>query len=140
MELSHWERSFIEQGRVARLATVDERGWPHVLPIVYAFDGERLFTPIDAKPKRVGPHQLRRVRNIQANPRVAVIIDEYSEDWHRLAWVQLRGRDALVESGLEQSTGVALLERKYPQYGKMPLAGRPFIIVQVDHVASWRVL
>lgn len=138
MELGQWERSFIEQQRVARLATVDKRGQPHVVPIVYAFDGERLFTPIDAKPKRVGPHQLQRVRNIQTNPRVAVIIDEYNEDWRQLAWVHLHGRTELVEKGPEQATAVTLLEAKYPQYATMPLAGRPIIIMRVDHVTSWQ--
>ena len=138
MELSNWESTFIEQQRVARLATVDERGQPHVVPIVYAFAGQRLFTPIDAKPKQVGPHRLKRVRNIRANPRVAVIIDEYSEDWQKLAWVQLRGRAVLVETGSDHSTGVALLEARYPQYATMSLAGRPLIVVRVDYVTSWR--
>lgn len=138
MDLSDWERVFIAQQRVARLATVDKRGQPHVVPIVYAFDGARLFTPIDAKPKRVDPHRLQRVRNIQANPRAAVIIDQYHEDWHKLAWVQLRGRAVLVETGSAQATGVALLKARYSQYATMPLAGRPLIMVQVDHVTGWR--
>lgn len=68
---------------------------------------------------------------------MAVIFDEYREDWHQLAWVQLRGRSSLVESGSEKSTGVILLEGKYPQYATMPLVGRPLIIVQVDHVTSY---
>lgn len=108
------------------------------MPIVYAFDGQRLFTPIDAKPKRVSPHRLQRVRNIQANPYVAVIIDQYSDDWRKLAWVQVRGRASLVESGDEYTTGIALLEARYPQYAEMPLAGRPLIVIQVETITSWR--
>lgn len=104
------------------------------MPIVYAFDGERLFTPIDAKPKRVGPRRLQRVRNIQANPHVAVIVDQYSDDWRKLAWVQVRGRALLVESGGEYATGIALLEARYPQYAEMPLAGRPLIVIQVEAI------
>ena len=138
MEVGNWERSFIEQRRVARLATVDRQDRPHLVPIVYAFDGQRLFTPIDAKPKRVGPHRLQRVRNIQANPHVAVIVDEYREDWRKLAWVQIRGLAAFVESGAQQATGVALLEAKYPQYRTMPLAERPIIVISLNHIASWR--
>lgn len=49
MEIRDWERQFIERHRVARLATVDKKGQPHVVPIVYAFDGARLFTPLDRK-------------------------------------------------------------------------------------------
>jgi PPOX class probable F420-dependent enzyme len=138
MALKDWERSLIDRQRVARLATVDETGQPHVVPIVYAFDGQRLFTPVDAKPKRVGPHQLRRVRDLQASPRVAVIVDEYSDDWRDLAWVQIRGRATLVESGPEYDAGLALLEARYPQYTAMPLAGRPLIIIRVQHITGWR--
>jgi PPOX class probable F420-dependent enzyme len=137
MELETWERSFIDRQRVARLATVDPQGQPHLVPIVYAFDGERLFTPIDAKPKRVGPERLQRVRNIQANPRVAILIDEYSDDWAKLAWVQLHGLARLVESGSEQAAGAALLEARYPQYQTMPLAGRPLIVITINHITSW---
>jgi len=136
--VTNWERDFISAHRVARLATVDVKGQPHVIPIVYAFDGNLLYTPLDAKPKRVGVHQLQRVRNIQANPQVAVIIDDYSEDWTNLAWVQIRGTATLVEDGAAHSTGVALLTAKYPQYHNMPLNERPIIVITVERVASWR--
>lgn len=75
-----WIEGFLEEQRVGRLATVDARYRPHVVPIVYAFDGERLYTPIDAKPKQVEPNRLQRVCNIRANPYVAVIVDHYSEE------------------------------------------------------------
>jgi PPOX class probable F420-dependent enzyme len=138
VDIGNWERQFIERQRVARLATVDEKRQPHVVPIVYAFDGERLFTPLDAKPKRVGPHQLRRVRNIQANPHVAVVIDEYSDDWRNLAWVQIRGLATLVPSGPEYQAGLALLEARYPQYAVMPLVGRPILVIQARYITSWQ--
>ncbi|MDX1689255.1 MAG: TIGR03668 family PPOX class F420-dependent oxidoreductase [Candidatus Promineifilaceae bacterium] len=136
--MEDWLRSFIEKRRVGRLATVDDEHHPHVVPIVYAFDGKRLYTPIDAKPKRVEAGALQRVRNIRANPRAAVIVDRYSEDWERLAWVQLRGRARYVQAGEERDRGVRLLEQKYSQYDEMPLAGRPIIILEVDKVVSWR--
>ena len=136
--MEKWIQTFLEQQRVGRLATVDEQNRPHAVPIVYAFDGERLYTPIDAKPKRVGLQDLQRVRNIRANPHVAVIIDHYCEDWQRLAWVMLRGPALLVESGPEQAAGARLLEAKYPQYAAMPLAGRAVIAVQVEQVTGWR--
>jgi PPOX class probable F420-dependent enzyme len=138
MTLGAWERAFIEGQRVARLATVDAQGRPHLVPIVYAFDGERLFTPLDAKPKRVKLHQLQRVRNIQVNPHVAVLLDIYRDDWSQLAWVQIRGQARLVEAGSELVPGVALLETKYAQYRTMSLVGRPVIVITVTHVTSWR--
>lgn len=137
-EETAWEGAFIAQRRVARLATVDVEGQPHVVPIVYAYDGERLYTPLDAKPKRVGARQLQRVRNIQANPRVAVVIDDYAEDWGQLAWVQVRGRAIVVEDGKQHAKGVKLLTEKYPQYESMPLDDRPVIVVTVASMARWR--
>ncbi len=138
--MTGWERAFIIRQRVARLATVDARGQPHVVPIVYAFDGNHLYSPLDAKPKRVDVHQLQRVRNIQANSQVAVVIDEYVEDWAQLAWVQIRGTARLVEDGAAHSTGVALLTAKYPQYETMPLDDRPLIVITPSDITSWRAV
>ncbi len=133
-----WERDFIASHRVARLATGNATGQPSVVPIVYAFDGDRLYTPLDAKPKGVGPYQLQRVRNIQANPQVAIIIDDYSEDWRQLAWVQVHGLAEIVEAGPEHVVGVEHLHHKYPQYEVMPLHDRPIIVVTLTRVTSWR--
>jgi PPOX class probable F420-dependent enzyme len=136
--MTDWEYTFIIGRRVARLATVDAQGQPAVVPVVYAFDGTALFTPLDAKPKRVSTAQLQRVRNIRVNPRVAVIIDAYSEDWKQLAWVHVRGQARLTTSGDAYATGIRLLCAKYPQYARMPLAGCPLIVIEPTRVHSWR--
>ena len=136
--MTDWEYQFISEQRVARLATVDASGQPAVIPIVFAFDGAALFTPLDAKPKRVAADQLQRVRNISANPSVAVIIDSYSEDWRRLAWVHVRGQARIINNGDEYNAGIALLGAKYPQYEQMPLAGRPLIMIEPTGIRSWR--
>lgn len=128
---------FVREHRVARLATVDEHGRPHMVPICYTYSRGRLYTPVDLKPKAVAPEGLRRVRNILANPRVQVLIDDYDEDWSRLAFVQLRGTAALLHEGAEHRRAVRLLERKYPQYQALPLAGRPIIEVAVERVVAW---
>jgi len=128
---------FVRQHRVARLATLDERGRPHVVPICYAYARGRLYTPLDLKPKAVAPEGLRRVRNILANPQVQVLIDDYDEDWSRLAFVQLRGTAALLHEGAEYKRALRLLTRKYPQYQSLPLAGRPVIAVTVEGVVAW---
>jgi PPOX class probable F420-dependent enzyme len=125
------------EARVARLATVDERGRPHIVPIVFAYDAERLYTPVDAKPKSVTPARLRRLMNIAANPEVQVLIDHYEEDWSQLQYVQLRGRAVVLESGDGWENGCRLLEAKYPQYESMPLAGRPIIQMEIEEIVSW---
>lgn len=129
--------AFLGSARVARLATVDRRGRPHVVPIVFAYAAGRLYTPIDLKPKAAEPARLRRVRNIRSNPHVQVLIDRYDEDWGRLGYVQLRGRAELIERGAEYRRALRLLESKYPQYEALPLEGRPVIRVTIERVVSW---
>jgi len=137
-EIKVWERDFIREHRVARLATVGESGQPHLIPIVYAFDGELLYTPIDEKPKQVEAYRLQRVRDIHANSEVTVLIDDYFENWERLVWVQVRGKASLLTEGDRYKTGLELLKSKYPQYQDMPLWGRPLILIKVQRVLSWR--
>ena len=131
------ELGFLAAARVARLATADAHGIPHIIPIVFAMDGLKLYTPIDAKPKRVAPTELKRVRNLFINPRVAMVVDQYDEDWTRLAWVMVKGRGALVEKGDVHAAGVRLLQSKYPQYKTMPLDDRPIIVVTPMAITSW---
>lgn len=133
-----WQDELLRRARVARLATVDDQGQPHVLPIVFAYDGSRLFTPLDGKPKQVPAMQLQRVRNLAANDRAAVVVDHYDEDWGQLAWVQLRGRAALLVEGEEYEHGLALLRQKYPQYVALPLDGQPLIQLVIEQRRGWR--
>ena len=134
------ERRFLARMRVGRLATADMSGQPHVVPIVFVATGQQLYTPLDEKPKRVAPGQLRRVRNILNNPRVAVVVDEYDEDWSRLAWVLITGTAEFVEEGEEHAAAVRLLRDKYPQYGGMHLEQRPMIIIRPTRVVHWGAL
>ena len=94
------EAAFIRQARVGHLATVDEQGQPLNLPFCFAFDGEFLYSPIDEKPKTAAPRELKRVRNIRANPRVSVVVHRYDdEDWSRLAHIIIQGRPAFSRTG-----------------------------------------
>src|SRR5207302_3952818 len=103
------------EARVARLATVDEQGRPHVVPICFAVDGDLLYTAVDAKPKRT--RELRRLRNVEANPAVEVVIDQYEEDWSRLWWVRLRGTARVTEL---HGRALEMLQQKYEQYRESP--------------------
>jgi PPOX class probable F420-dependent enzyme len=134
------EVRFLTAMRVARLATADSSGQPHVIPIVFAFDGQRLYTPIDEKPKRVGPKQLKRVRNLLENNQLAIVVDRYDADWTQLAWVLVKGTGEFVEEGEQSRTGIKLLKEKYSQYEDMPLEGRPLIVVTPHEVTSWGAL
>jgi PPOX class probable F420-dependent enzyme len=130
--------TFAAEGRVARLATVDAAGYPHVVPVCYATNGRAYYSPLDAKPKKRPLARLKRVRNIQANPRVALLIDHYEEDWTRLRFVMVQGRAELLDGGAEWETARTLLETKYPQYRKLPLPpDGPVIKIVPDHVVRW---
>jgi PPOX class probable F420-dependent enzyme len=133
-------RAFIEGQRLARLATVDERGRPHVVPVCFALGGETLYTPLDEKPKRGDARALRRVRNIAARADAQALFDEYDDgDWSRLRWLQLRGRARLVEPGTsEHARAVDALRGRYPQYRAMALESRPVIALDIEQVVAWK--
>lgn len=138
LELDKRTREFIRDHRVARLATVDDKGQPMVVPICYAFDGVHLYSALDEKPKSIAPTELKRVRNIRANSQVAVVIDEYSEDWSKLAYVLLSGQAEILDPiGLEHTRAVELLREKYLQYKSMSIEQRPIIKITLLKVKVW---
>jgi PPOX class probable F420-dependent enzyme len=114
--LSAAVEAFLGRARVAHLATADAAGQPHVVPIVFVVLDRRLYSPLDAKPKRVPGWRLKRVRNLAANPRVAVVVDRYAEDWSRLGYVLWQGRAHLLDRGSEADRARAALRGKYSQY------------------------
>ena len=119
-----------EDVRVARLATVGPDGRPHVVPICFVLDGETLYTAVDEKPKTT--RRLQRLRDIEANPEVCVLIDHYEEDWSRLWWVRLRGTARIVED----ERALPLLVQKYEQYRREPPRG-PLIAVAIEDRREW---
>jgi PPOX class probable F420-dependent enzyme len=136
-ELSPEQVLFLDGQRVARLATVDEHGKPHVVPICFACVAGTVYTPIDEKPKRVGAAALRRVRNILAHPEVCLVADRYDDDWTRLAWLQVHGQASLVTDTAERSAALAGLRMRYPQYLRMDLESYPLIRITPTRVVAW---
>jgi PPOX class probable F420-dependent enzyme len=129
-------RGFCERARVARLATADAKGVPHLVPVCFAIVGESLYITIDEKPKRVDI-PLKRLRNIGENPEVAVTVDRWDEDWRRLAWVMLRGRAEILADGEEHDRAQARLRERYVQYRSMDLAPLPVIALRIARVTAW---
>jgi PPOX class probable F420-dependent enzyme len=134
-------RRFLITHRVARLATADALGRPSVVPICYAFDGRRFYSAIDDKPKGTRWQRLRRVRNIEVNSRVALVIDDYDDDWRRLRFAVVRGRARVVDPdgrlAPEHRRAVVLLRNKYPQYRSMAIGERPLIRIVASRVVFW---
>jgi PPOX class probable F420-dependent enzyme len=136
--LSAAARELLSSARVAHLATSDQYARPHVVPIVFVWSDDVLYTPLDRKPKRDDDwHALRRVRNIETNGRVAVVIDRYEEDWSHLAWVMLEGVATILESGDERDAAATLLLAKYAQYETLSLEGRPIVRVEIESASEW---
>jgi len=132
-------RAFCERSRVARLATADARGVPHLVPVCYAILGESLYITVDEKPKRTDM-PLKRLRNIAENPEIAVTVDRWDEDWRRLAWVMLRGRADVLTDGAEHDRAQARLRERYPQYRDMDLAPLPVIAMRITRATAWGAL
>lgn len=130
------ERRFLESRRIAHLATVDPSGVPQVLPVCFGLGDRGIYIAIDQKPKRTD-RPLQRMRNIAANPAVALVVDHYEEDWSRLGWVLLRGRAEILDGGGEHAAAQQLLQDRYEQLRAMALTGLPVIAIRIERVASW---
>ena len=121
--------------RVARLATVDADGQPHLVPIVFVVAGERLYTVVDGKPKRTTA--LRRLANVAANPKVSVLVDHYADDWRELWWVRADGTARIVPiDSAEGRTALTLLTESYPQYAETVPPG-PVLAIDIARWVSW---
>lgn len=127
-------RSRFGLARVARLATVGDDGAPHVVPVTFAIDGDRIVTAVDAKPKRGA--LLRRLANIRANPRVSLLVDEYDDDWGKLWWVRADGEARIVEEDPGLGRALALLRARYAQYATVGLIG-PAVVIEVGGWVGW---
>jgi PPOX class probable F420-dependent enzyme len=137
MPLSRNIRTFIRAARIAHLATADSAGQPLVIPICFVFDGKEFFSPIDEKPKRISPHKLKRLRNIEENSRVSLVIDRWDEDWRKLAYILVTGKARILLSGQRHRKAVNLLRRKYRQYRSMAIDQRPMIVIRPLAVKAW---
>ena len=120
---------------VAMLATVGSDTAPHLVPVVFAVHGDVVYTAVDAK--RKSTLRLRRLVNIEGNPRVSMLVDHYDKDWTQLWWVRADGLAAVHYSGEAMAVGYALLRAKYTQYQRIALDG-PVVTVDVQKWSSWR--
>jgi len=136
-ELTEAARAFLRDARVGRLATADAEAWPHAVPVCFVLLDDACYIPLDEKPKRTDVRRLKRVRNLAENPRAALVVDRWDEDWSRLAWVLVRGNATVLEPGAEQARAVAALRDKYPQYRAMWLDDAPVIRLHAERVRAW---
>ncbi|HEU0240371.1 MAG TPA: TIGR03668 family PPOX class F420-dependent oxidoreductase [Micromonosporaceae bacterium] len=133
-----WCRARFAEAPVARLATADEDGRPHLVPIVFVLVDDALYSAIDAKPKssdaRAG--RLKRLDNIRANRAVSVLVDGYSDDWRQLWWARADGMARVLHASDEEAAGpLRALAARYPQYDEPPPG--PVIAIAVRRWSGW---
>jgi PPOX class probable F420-dependent enzyme len=119
---------------VARFATCDERGQPHLVPVTFAVLGDIIVIAIDHKPKR--SMNLKRLRNIADNPRVSLLVDRYDDDWSQLWWVRADGVAAVLEEDTERAAPLDWLAAKYEHYRQRRPAG-PVIRIDAQRWRGW---
>ena len=138
--ISNAIQSKLEAARVARLATLDAEYGPHIVPVCFVYDGKVFYSAVDRKPKRVAPERLARLRHITAAPQIALIIDEYREDWEKLWYILVRGKAKLIPKSAQQERAQAIrqLRAKYPQYAAAILPDdAPVIRITPERITSW---
>ena len=140
-EWSPEARAFLERHRVGHLATAGADGAPHVIPVCYALDATALYFVADEKPKRRPARRLQRLVNLRENPRAALVVDDYDDDWTRLAWLLVRGPAGVVSAPSVRARALALLRTRYPQYVAMSLDDgerNPIVRLEPERVTLWR--
>ena len=134
----------LNNSKIARLATVDpDNNQPYVVPVVFAFNGNNIFIPIDDKPKTVNSNQLKRVKNIQKNPNISFLIDTYDEeDWNNLSYLMIQGKARIVVNRLKDIDTIKiahyLLSEKYLQYKNLVGMGDSCIVIDIQKVIKWK--
>ena len=134
--LPPWAARLLEDARVARLGFLDEEGHPRVLPVTFAVTEGRIWSAVDEKPKRHPERELARVRYLRRDPRAALTVDRYADDWEELAWVQVLGRIMIVEIA-EAPSALESLSAKYAPYRDSPPPG-PLLALDVARTVCWR--
>ena len=134
----------LNNSKIARLATVDpDNNQPYVVPVVFAFNGNNIFIPIDDKPKTVNSNQLKRVKNIQKNPNISFLIDTYDDkDWNNLSYLMIQGKAKIVNMLKDTDTiktAHFLLSEKYLQFKKIVVGiGDICIVIDIQKAISWK--
>jgi len=139
LKLDQKTKTLIKRAKVARLATVDQKSHPYVVPVVFVFHKNAFFIPLDEKTKSVNPKKLKRVKNIARNPNVTLLIDRYQNDWKKLFFLMIHGKATVVDSKNSKIMNKVheLLISKYPQYKKIGV-GNSCIKITPHGITHWK--
>lgn len=136
MRLAAADATLLRDARRATLATIAPDGRPRLVPVCFVAIDDVIWSPLDEKPKSVDdPRGLARVRDIERDPRVTLLVDRWSEDWSELGWMRLEGQAQVVE--FADPAIVEALRAKYPQYAGHDLESRPMIRITIERAVDW---
>ena len=137
LKLNQKTMALIKEAKVARLATVDQKLHPYVVPVVFVFHENLFFIPLDEKKKTVNSKNLKRVKNIEKNPNVTLLIDKYQNDWKKLFFLMIHGKAKVIDGNNKLMDKIhKLLVSKYPQYKKIGI-GDFCITINPTKVTFW---
>ncbi len=139
MKFNQKTKTLIKRAKVARLATVDQKSHPYVVPVVFVFHENSFFIPLDDKTKSVNPKKLKRVKNIVGNPNVTLLIDKYQNDWKKLFFLMIHGTATVIDGKNSKLMDKIhkLLISKYPQYKKIGI-GNSCIKIRPQKAIFWK--
>lgn len=132
MKLKKSEEKFLKHARVIRVATVGPGSMPHAVPVCPLLERGVIYFGTDKN--------TRKIKNLKGNPRIALVLDEYSEDWSYIRGVLVQGRAEVIESAAEFRRIRNLLYEKFQQYKKeAQLDQKDSVIVRVtpEKTVSW---
>ncbi len=137
LKLNQKTKALIKGAKVARLSTVDQKSYPYVVPVVFVFHENSFFIPLDEKKKTVNSRNLKRVKNIEKNPNVTLLIDKYQNDWKKLFFLMIHGKAKVIDGNNKLIDKIhKLLVSKYPQYKKIGI-GNSCIKIEPTKVRFW---
>ncbi len=139
VKLNQKTKALIKGAKVARLATVDQKSHPYVVPVVFVFHENSIFIPLDEKVKTVNARKLKRVKNIEKNPNVTLLIDKYQNNWKKLFFLMIHGKATVIDGKNSKLMDKVhkLLISKYPQYKKIGV-GNSCITIKPTKVTYWK--
>lgn len=127
-------RRRLADARVARFATVDGAGNPHLVPVCFVVDDDAVYWAVDHKPKAT--RRLRRLANIEVRPGAELLVDHYAENWSELWWIRVSGAAAVLQPGAETEHALDLLAAKYEQYREHRPDG-PVVRLSLRRRSGW---
>jgi nitroimidazol reductase NimA-like FMN-containing flavoprotein (pyridoxamine 5'-phosphate oxidase superfamily) len=125
--LSDKELKFLKSHELCRLATASKDAKPHVVPVIYALDGENVVIAVD--------YGTKKLSNLRENKKVALVVDDYRPN----RAIMVEGESEILERGKEYLRLLQILFDKFEFYRKHPWGEgeSPILKVKPTKAVMW---